>query len=147
MSNRNAVVIAVLLVVAIAIVATRFNEDGWHDATGRALTWAMMQNVPVGQTKALILPTRIQPPKRYTYFDVAHLRDGRYCILLKSNIGWKDNFEGRLACSGPLRPDEIQRPDDGRHPYVSLPGYGVFEELYIRKARSNHEFEVYFDLN
>jgi len=146
--NRLTVVlIATLLVAAIAIVSARLNDDAWHTATGEALTWAMTQHVPIGHVQKLILPPHIHPPKRYTYFDVAHLADGRYCILLISNLGWKDNFEGRLACSGPILASEIQRPDDGRHEYISLPGYGVFEELYIAKARSDHEFEVYFDLN
>jgi|GEM_PF-2918186 len=67
--------------------------------------------------------------------------DGR-CVLTKTRVGYKDNFEGRLCCEGAL-PEVVTH--DG-HRYLSA-GDGVLEELYVREVHPPSWAEVYFDLN
>ena len=70
----------------------------------------------------------------------------RYCLLLKTRIGWKGNFEGVFCCDPPLNPSEIIDVETNR-PYVSVADMPPFEELYIRGRISEAEYRVFFDLN
>ena len=90
-------------------------------------------------------------------FELAHLSatgsafglrtaDGRHVALLKTSIGWKENFEGVLCADAPLRPPEIVASPKGRA-YVSIGDDPVFQELYIRRRYGDACFAVYFDLN
>lgn len=70
--------------------------------------------------------------------------DGRYCILLKSSIGWKNNFQGILYIQNDLKRDEILEAD-GRT-YISVSGIPPFEELYLNEKKGEGIYLVYFDL-
>jgi hypothetical protein len=89
--------------------------------------------------------------------DLAHLSatgtacglrtpDGRNCVLLKTSIGWKENFEGIFCSDGPLQPSEIIGNETDRA-YISIGDQDLFQELYIRTRYSDRCFAVYFDLN
>jgi hypothetical protein len=116
-----------------------------------ALDWARAQGVKAGTVRSMRLPPRLIASGNGAPVSIAHLRDGRYCVLVITQIGYKDNFEGVLTCTAPLRPREII-PAAGTYPsYVSLtscalPGCGVFEELYIRATRNDRTYDVGFDL-
>jgi hypothetical protein len=73
-------------------------------------------------------------------------RDGRHCALLKTAIGWKENFEGVFCADGPLQASEVIGNDTER-PYISIGDEYLFQELYIRRQHSDRCFAVYFDLN
>ena len=109
------------------------------------LEWVRQRNVVAGTTQTLELPASLSHASRDGKVYVAGLADGRLCVMLKTHIGYKDNFDGALRCSGPLQANEIV-PAGGR-PYVTIPGHGIFEELYIRSQISDSELEIYFDLN
>jgi hypothetical protein len=100
--------------------------------------------VPRESTAALRLPARWARLDCGGNVLAAQTGDGRLCLLFKTHLGWKDNFEGAFYCSAPLRREEIVA---GGRQYISLPGLGVFEELYIRRSHGSQLFEVYFDLN
>ncbi len=118
----------------------------------KVLAWATRQNVKRGTVQSLTVPPSLVgfaaggPPQ------FAHLQDGRYCLLVKTEIGYKDNFEGVLSCTRPLLRSEVIAASGTYASYISLtscsrPGCGIFEELYIRRARDARTFDVYFDLN
>jgi hypothetical protein len=109
--------------------------------------WGMKQGVRPGDVSKTTLPPGLISFGRNATLHIAHLKDGRYCFLLVTTVGYKDNFDGVLWCTLPLKPSEIVPAEKDRASYVSLPGYGIFEELYIRQARSDRMFDVYFDLN
>ncbi len=74
------------------------------------------------------------------------MTDGHFCILLKYELGWKGNFAGMFYCDRPLLPSEIAEDPSGRT-YISIVGYGVFEELYVKRRIDDKAFDVFFDLN
>jgi hypothetical protein len=113
---------------------------------GGVLAWAAGQNVAAGEVVELTLPPALAHVSQGGVVHVARTGDGRHCVLLKKSVGWKENFEGLLCCDGALRPSEVVEPRTGAA-YISLPGLGIFEELYIRRRYSDLLFEVYFDLN
>lgn len=110
-------------------------------------TWASSQRVAPGETQSLRLPERLAHASHDGFVHVAALRDGRQCTLLKKTVGYKENFEGIVACSAAVRSGEIAAHGSPPREYLSFPGHGLFEELYIRKRIDERTFEVYFDLN
>jgi hypothetical protein len=113
----------------------------------RVLEWVVKQDVPTGKAHALRLPPPLADRSCEGVVHVAHLVDGRYCIFLKTSIGWKDNFEGVFSCTGLLASEEIIRRDVNAPPFISLRGYGIFQELYVRRSHRSGWVDVYFDLN
>ena len=108
--------------------------------------WVREQDVGPGAVADLPLPARWAALSQDGRVQAARTDDDRVCILLKRHVGWKENFEGVMYCDGPLKPGEMVPPPQGPA-YLSLPGLGIFEELYIRASHGPHLFEVYFDLH
>ncbi len=102
--------------------------------------------MPPGSAREFRLPERLQQSTEQATVHALRTLDNRYCVLLKTAIGWKDNFEGALCCNKPLRTEEVLHPPGGR-PYISLEGFYPFEELYLRKERGGGRYDVFFDLN
>jgi hypothetical protein len=109
------------------------------------LEWVQARDLASGTTHALELPPELRGASEDGKVVAARLSDGRLCVLLKTRIGFKDNFEAVVRCSAPLRAEEIV--EDPERPYLSLSGHGIFEELYIRKRIGSAELTVYFDLH
>ena len=146
--KRFATIAAIVLVgLAATILAWRaFGSRAQAARLDGVVAWARQQSVASGTVASVMLPPNLAAGSSQSV-SIAQLKDGRRCFLLVTEVGWKDNFRGVLWCSGPLARAEIYTPDDNRAPYVTLPGYGVFEELYIAKKRSDNAYDVYFDLN
>ena len=113
----------------------------------RVLAWVRGQNLPPGTTRVLAIPDELAKASADAQVHVARLADGRTCILLKKSIGWKDNFEGVLACDAPLLATETVVAPPAPRSYVTLSGHAIFEELYVRARHDDRTFDVYFDLN
>jgi hypothetical protein len=107
--------------------------------------WVDAHEIQAGSTESLDLPSSLSRASRDGKVYAARLSDGRLCAMVKTRIGYKDNFAGAVRCSGPFRKSEVRQ--DAERPYLSLVGHGIFEELYIRKQTGDREFEVFFDLN
>ena len=107
--------------------------------------WVQGRNIAAGSTQSLDLPASLRGGSKDGKVHVARLSDGRLCVMLKTRIGFKDNFKGAVRCSDPLRKNEVVK--NSKRPYLSLAGHGIFEELYIRKQINEHEYKVLFDLN
>lgn len=138
----------VAIAAVLATVACGFRRAAPQSAIDGAVDWAAAQNVARGKVHSLRLPARYYSLAVNGWAGVAHLKDGRTCVLFVREIGYKDNFAGVFACNGPLRDSEIVHSENyaGRT-YISLAGYGEFEELYISKKRNDRSYDVYFDLN
>src|SRR5215470_7591447 len=108
--------------------------------------WATGQQIPKGTSTRSQLPSTLAHLTEDGSVEIAHTNDERFFILLKKKIGWKGNFEGVLYVDQGLKQSERIEPQSGGS-YISLPGFGIFEELYIRKQNSDQLFDVYFDLN
>jgi len=112
--------------------------------------WASQQNVPLGTVRDVSPPagTAAAPGTPVT---ILHLKDGRTCFLLKTHVGYKDNFEGIASCTQPLHSNETIPAQGTYGPYIALAdcvrACGAFEELYIRRALDDRNYDVYFDLN
>jgi hypothetical protein len=145
--SRARAVAAIVLFAALAACAKppSVSDSEMHGV----LDWAMNQNVKAGTTVSVALPPGIVGIPVAKPVTISALADGRYCVLLKTQIGWKDNFEGVLSCSGPVRSAEVATPpaNENRSAYVSLPANPPLDELYIRDRRDERTYDVYFDLN
>jgi hypothetical protein len=107
--------------------------------------WAAAQDVMRGATEALPLPPALVRHSAERRAHVAHTRDGRRCVLVKTDIGYKGNFKGIVACDAPLRPEELV--EKAPRPYLTLPGVEMFEELYVSSRIDDRAYRVFFDLN
>ena len=109
------------------------------------LAWLRPQEIA-----STVIEVRLPPELAHLAANgtVAGLRlpDGRVCVLLKTSLGWKDNFEGVFCADGPLLPTEIVGAGTARA-YISIGDGYMFQELYIRRQFSDRCFAVYFDLN
>jgi hypothetical protein len=109
------------------------------------LSWAVQQKVAPASAVRLNLPPTWSARSGHGAVQVGRTQDGRTCLLVIKHVGWKDNFDGVVACDGPLTAAELPKMED--RTYISLPGLGVFEELDVAKRWSDRDFEVFFDLN
>ena len=132
------------------------------DECQRVMDWVMTQYIPRDSACELLLPphlAEIIPPLPddlaeiipQDIVEVLRTRDNRYCVLVKTYIGWKDNFEGTFYCNKPLSEDELIKIDLDRV-YIHIKGqyYPTYylHHLYVRKSYDdNRRFEVYFDLH
>lgn len=66
-------------------------------------------------------------------------------ILLKTEIGWKENFVGTFFSSRKLLSTEIILNQD--RDYLSIISTPLFEELFLKQELEGNRYEVYFDLN
>lgn len=107
--------------------------------------WARTASVKPGTVAEFPLPADLAAESADGKATVAGFPGGERCVLLKKEIGWKGNFAGVVFATRPLGGGDVV-PDPGGRPYLSLAGYGIFEELYIKATRSPRHFEVYFDL-
>jgi hypothetical protein len=117
-----------------------------EDERDEILAWVVTQHLLPGTDRDLVLPAPWEQVSHQGIIHAARTTDGRHCILLKRHVGWKGNFEGWFYCEKPLTSRELVELPTGIV-LISLPGLGVFEELYVRQRRSDRLFEVYFDLN
>ena len=146
--NRIATIVTVVLLVTAAACAHQRSRLLPEAEIDGVVTWAARQGVPRGRVRSLHLPPQLATATVNGSATIAHLADGRICVLLVEGWGYKDNFDGVLACSAALHPGEIvHSPNYAGKRYVSLPGYGVFEELYVSSRRNDRTYDVYFDLN
>ena len=120
---------------------------------GAVLDWATKQNIRQGTVDSRPLPKGLASLSAQEPTQIAHLQDGRICVLLKTSMFGHDysNFEGVVACTGPVLQSEIFPPKNGYPKSISLigckPGCGEFEQLFVRRQRDERTFDVYFDLN
>lgn len=130
------------------VLALLLLASGCQNKGPELLAWAKKRDVPAGESRELRLPPELEGESENHHATVARLDARRVCVLVKTDIGFKDNFEGILFCSAPLKKGElIERAQEGSRSYVSLEASAELEELYVRKTIDARTFEVYLDLN
>lgn len=125
---------------------TRRSAPGEGAGPAAVLQWVAARELGVGPV-TLSLPPQLAAASNDGLVHVASLSDGRRCVLLKTAIGYKDNFEGVVRCSEPLQRDEVATAGAPPRRYVHLVGQGPFEELYLHDQLDDRTYAVYFDLN
>lgn len=134
--------------VACAFVTIAVACSGPPDATLTSIAgWAARQGVARGSVESRHLPPEYAHVSKNGDALIARLRDGRTCALLYTSIGFKENFDAVLTCDAPIAPDDLRVQPDYHREYVTFPHAGAFEELYVRKKRSDRVYDVFFDLN
>lgn len=133
--------LALLVLATLGTLGVRCGED----RGAAVLAWVQGQDLSGGTTRSLQLPEELRRASVDGQIVAARLADGRLCVLTKTSMGFKENFDGTVRCTDPLRPNEIVEAP--ARPYLSLAGHGIFEELYIRRRTGDSELMVFFDLN
>ena len=109
--------------------------------------WASQQGVPPGAVRSVNPPRETVGAASGRPVAIVHLKDGRTCFLIKTAVGFKENFEGIVSCTQPLLPAETIPAQGTYGPYIALTNCirtcGVFEELYVRRARDDRTYDVY----
>lgn len=115
------------------------------DDCGELLGWAAQIGMRPGTVQVVQLPERWRHLAADASGTLLRTLDGRLCLLLKTHIGWKGNFDGLLCCDQPLRENEVHI-GEGARPYISISSFPIFEELYLRESTGHGQYQVYFDL-
>lgn len=108
--------------------------------------WLYTKGIEPNTCLKIELPSEWKKLSTDHFIDIAKTADGRFCILIKNEIEWKDNFKGIFYCDQPLHPSELIKLSNAVS-YITLHGLGIFEELYIHKQHTKTFFEIFFDLN
>jgi hypothetical protein len=126
------------------------HADPRSPPSAEELTWlcevARSHDLPAGATFAIEVPPSLSGRLAQAPVEAVHLADRRLAILLKTGVGWKDNFHGFLYVRGGVLPAEVKTDAGGRR-FISLPAPPPWEELYVLRARDDQLWEIFFDLN
>ncbi|HAA30769.1 MAG TPA: hypothetical protein DCE56_27590 [Cyanobacteria bacterium UBA8553] len=139
-----------MIYILFDLIKYKFRKPISPNECKAVLDWVMALYLPRGTAWEFQLPDHLANITAQGTVEALRTVDNRYCVLLKTYIGFKDNFEGTLYCNRPLSPNEIMgEPQDGA--YICIKGnyypYYSFKELYVRKRHDNCRFEVYYDLH
>jgi hypothetical protein len=110
------------------------------------ITWIKSSIVAIEEERVyeVPLPSHLKHISVDGKVSMALLSENRYCILLKSHIGWKDNYKGTLFIKGQIKKSEMGREKGQLYFSLTVP---PFEEIYIEKKIDNNRYLVFFDLN
>jgi hypothetical protein len=104
-------------------------------------TWLATLNLQAGtQQNDVALPANLARLSANGTVHAAKLPSGRLCFVLKRSIGYKENWTGIAWCDGAPDPGAVKNNQ------LTL-GDPPLEEIFIRRVRAPHRFDVYFDLN
>jgi hypothetical protein len=104
--------------------------------------WLQTQNLAVGEHDAIELPAQFRMTSVNGTVDVVVSPTGQISFLLKTSIGWKQNYEGYLYSTEPL------------WQLRSFLGYGDREAIefskgehpFVERKIDDRTYEVFFDL-
>lgn len=108
------------------------------------LKWAASQKVEAGGYACeLTLPPGLIDLAADGKVSVVRNTDGRLCVLVKTEIGYKGNFKGLVLCDAPIRESEV----DAAGGTLSVSENPPFEELHVRSRCSDSCCEVEYALH
>jgi len=105
--------------------------------------WAKEQPLAPGSYPQIGLPAAISPPPG-SQVNVVKTSQGDIVVLLKTDIGWKENYDGVLFSTRPLSPADVSKDYYGRE-QVEIPGIDSSRPV-IKERITPQFFRVYFDL-
>lgn len=148
MRFRRLIAGSVLLAIAVVAVAViiydytaRHRLEDLEATCERISRWAREESVPVGVCVQCDVPASLSVPAGCEV-NVLKTADGNIVVLLKTEIGWKGNYEGVLYFTNPPGPEAFSRDSYGREE-IDVPGIAT---PVIRRRVNPRFFLVYFDL-
>lgn len=140
-----------LLIVAVSFLR-QWEQQAFERKCGQIISWVKANHSTPGNFLDLNLPPALNSLSADGQVHAVVLPDGRVVILLKTSIGWKQNFTGIVYTSAPLQPTEIRNYYYDGEPEIwinaspnTCPGNGLPEHC-IKKKFNDHCYEVEFNL-
>jgi hypothetical protein len=103
----------------------------------RAISWVKTSHPTPGVHPKLALPDQFHRLQDRGEWDAVVLSDGRIALLLKETAGERDQRQGLILTSAPLKPAEIGRDSQGRQQIkiVGLPRHHIADKIDDRQYR------------
>ncbi|MUG96151.1 hypothetical protein F7734_28945 [Scytonema sp. UIC 10036] len=124
------------------------------------MDWVRTQNLPLNFARELQLPFGLACITQRGTVHTLHTADGRYCILMKTAIPFRENFSGTFYCDRPLSESDFCSYQTYDQPCISIAGQYTcldikgeedynndFQELYVVKRHNEQLFEVEYTLD
>jgi|SRR5882672_1635873 len=152
-AKRASIVVAILfafcviLSICFAVLLKRYYSEPRMPSEDdrRELIEEIERNIKViGSYPGYTLPRKLSYFSSNSKANVVLTPDMRVIVLVKSSVGWKENFEGWVLSSKPLLPGEVTRDAYGRA-IIIVPSLDSSDPV-IRKKISELIYEVFFDL-
>ena len=132
------------------LIQLNFQKHVSLDECQKVINWVKEQNIPSHKACQLQLPPHLAGIAKENVVQAIHTRDNRYCVLLKTYIGYKQNFEGTFYSDSPLPESEIG-PSWYGNDCIYIEGEDSlkngFFELYVRNKLADGRLEVYYNLS
>jgi hypothetical protein len=139
----SVLIIAVCLFALIGIYVRHHSLALTETICVQIAHWAKASSLAVGAYPQPSLPASITLPKG-SLVNLVVTSGGDVVVLLKTNIGWKENYNGFLYSTRPLTSADMTTDCYGRQ-VITIDG--IDNNHPVIKNRINAEFmEVYFDL-
>ncbi|MEX2187453.1 MAG: hypothetical protein WD875_11685 [Pirellulales bacterium] len=139
---RTTFKLAIAAAIALAILAFVWPLFfGRPDFEGIS-QWVREQNLAPGVHEHIALPFPHAHRADNGTIDVVVSPDGRITFLLKTHIGWKQNYEGYVYSTEPFGAGEFVRDYYGRTNINNR----EFGDPVVRRRVDERTYEVYFDL-
>lgn len=104
--------------------------------------WLREQNLPAGEYTDVELPARFALAAHGGTVDVVVAPTGRIAFLLKTSVGWKQNYEGYVYATSPLGSGEFFDDYYGR----ACIKFTEYEHPVVECRIDDQTYEVFFDL-
>ncbi len=142
------------------VVISKFRQCICLKICPAILDWAKNQNIPSNTALELELPKRFRYLSQRGTVLALHTADGRYCILIKTLIHWKYNYNSIFYSDTPLSQKDacyynvpwtecVSIKGDYQHFDINKKLYDEpgFKEMYVTKYHREQLLEVRFDLS
>lgn len=138
------VIIAVAASIAIYLYVSRQYWKTLEQTCAQISQWAEAQQLAVGTHVDIKVPEPIVIPARGSV-TVVKTEQGDVYVLLKTHIGYKQNFEGVLYSTRPITESDISLDSYGR-PSIGTPESVALYYLVVEERINDHFLRVYLDL-
>ena len=140
-------VVLLMLLAASAVALNALRERVIDRDCERAAAWVRSNHPAPGSYPSLPMPAEFRWLSIHGGVDATVLKDGTVVLLLKTLIGWKDNWEGIIYSSSPLKPSETAGQADGWIQIRDTPEDSYLVEAIIETKVNDRLYFVKFDLN
>jgi hypothetical protein len=140
---KRAAKYAILGGLLVCISAAIFVYSG-PDFRG-LLAWAHQQGIPRGEGRSLDPPWYLWRGCCLGEISAARRQDDSYVLLVKTSIGWKQNYDGYVVSERPLAADELFKGYYERD-CINVNGLDWSDPI-VRRQLDDTTYEVFFDLN
>jgi hypothetical protein len=133
-----------VILIGLMLWITKARMGFQESDAKRLLEFLGNQKLKAGSYPAFRLPVDLQDLAEGGVVDLVRMNDGRHVVLVKTSVGFKQNYSGFVCSDRPLLPSEVQKDAYGRK-VITIPGLGASDPV-IRRKVSDTLYEVFFDL-